>query len=264
MRTTSVRIPCETRSVTPTDRALRLLSLLQAGGDLPAGLLARRLGVSERTVRRDARRLRDLGYDVRSRPGPGSGYRLHPGVRIPPLLFTEDEVAAVAAGLGVLAAWAPEDEAAVAAAGKLAQVLPPRLARRARAVALSTQVLRTGIRPAVDVAVIGTIADAVAAGTRVRFSYTDGEGRATRRLTEPYRHVLRGDVWYLVAFDVDRDDWRLFRLDRVTDAEPAPGTARERPFPEASVEAWLASDFGRARPGARSAPGSGIARGPGS
>ncbi|WP_309065368.1 helix-turn-helix transcriptional regulator [Microbacterium sp.] len=232
-------------ATTSTERTLRLLALLQGGGELSGALLARRLGVSERTVQRDAARLRELGYDVRARPGPGAGYRLRPGVRVPPLLLGADEAGAVAAGLAVLSAWMPDDEAVATAAVKLAQVLPPGLARRARAVALSFGMLERE-RPAVSMAAIGTLADAVADGARVRFAYTDAAGRPSRRLVEPYRTVLREAVWYLVGYDVDRDAWRLFRLDRLRDVEPVPSTGRPREFPAESVEEWLATDFGRA------------------
>lgn len=228
-----------------TSRALRLLSVLQAGGELSAADLARRLDVSIRTLQRDAARLRVLGYDVRSRPGPGAVYRLRPGVRIPPLLLDRDEAGAVAAGLAVLSAWMPDDESVRTAAVKLAQVLPPSLARRARAVATSFAMLDAD-RPKVAMAVIGTLADAVADGARVSFAYTDRHGTSSDRLVEPYRTVLRGATWYLVGYDLDRDAWRLFRLDRIRDARQAPGSAQERDLAAASVEAWLASDFGRA------------------
>ncbi|WP_309129530.1 WYL domain-containing protein [Microbacterium sp.] len=231
---------------TPTERTLRLLTLLQGGGELSGAVLSRRLGVSERTVQRDAARLRRLGYDVHTRPGPGASYRLRAGVRIPPLLLDRDEAAAVATGLAVLSAWAPEDEAARTAAVKLGQVLPPTLARRARAVAMSFALLDAG-GPAVSMTTIGVLADAVSDSSRVRFSYTDGHGRDSARLVEPYRTVLRESIWYLVAFDVDRDAWRLFRLDRIRDPEPSPGGGREREFPAESIAVWLASDFGRTR-----------------
>lgn len=230
----------------PTERRLQLLSLLQGGGSWAVDVLARRLEVSERTVRRDAQRLRELGYDVRSRPGPGAAYELRPGLKVPPLLFTEEEVTAMVAAIAVLGAWVPGDPAVATAAMKLEQVLPPRLSRRARATALSTQVLERAKAP-VDVAAIGVLADAIAAGERVRFRYRDQRGRVSDRLIEPYRHILRGGKWYLIGFDVDRDDWRLFRLDRLGDLEPTPSSFRARPFPDVSIEHWLLTDFGRAR-----------------
>ncbi|MBB5905773.1 helix-turn-helix transcriptional regulator [Actinoalloteichus hymeniacidonis] len=228
---------------TPSTRTLRLLSLLQAGGTWPAATLAQRLGVGERTVRRDAHRLRELGYDVHARPGPGAGYRLRPGVRIPPLLFTEDEVSAIVAGLAVLESWIPNDQAVAAALIKLDQVLPRKLRQRAAATALTTQVLQ---RPTavIDWAVVGVLADAVATGSRVGFHYTDRHARESVRTVEPFRHVLQRERWYLVAFDIDRDDWRLFCLDRMQDLRTLPGTFRPHAFPAASLEQWLTSDFG--------------------
>jgi predicted DNA-binding transcriptional regulator YafY len=228
----------------PTERTLDLLSLLQGGGEWPVTTLAERLEASTRSVRRDVARLRSLGYDVRARPGPGAGYRLHPGVRIPPLLFTADEVSALVTGLCVLETWSADDPALTAALVKLDQVLPRHLRRRATATAMTTQVLQ---HPAVvvDWATIGLLADAVAAGARVRFDYTDRRGHGSQRLTEPYRHALREGRWYLVAFDVDRDDWRLFRLDRIRDPEVVPGTFRPHVFPDSSLERWLVRDFGR-------------------
>ena len=206
--------------------------------------LAARLAVSPRTVRRDAQRLRDLGYDVHSRPGPGAAYRLRPGTRIPPLLLDADDVTTIITGLLILEAWSPEDPAAAVARGKIEQVLPPGLRRRAAATALSTQILRAEPAPA-EWAAVGTLADAVAQSARVAFTYTDQHDRASERVIAPHRHILRGGRWYVVGFDIDRDDWRLFRLDRMREVRALPGVFAAREFPFASVEEWLTSDFGR-------------------
>ncbi|MEW2462304.1 WYL domain-containing protein [Microbacterium sp. NPDC047426] len=229
---------------TPSNRTLRLLSLLQTGGEWSVPELAARLEVSARTVRRDAQRLRDLGYDVRSRPGPGAAYRLRPGTRIPPLLLDADEVTTIITALLVLETGDPADPAPAVARAKLEQTLPPALRRRAAATALSTQILQPETA-AVDWALVGTLADAVAQGSRLTFDYTDQHGTASARTIEPHRHVRRTSRWYVVAFDLDRDDWRLFRLDRMGHARILPGTHTPRDFPFASVEAWLTSDFGR-------------------
>ncbi len=228
----------------PSGRTLHLLSLLQTGGVWPVAVLARRLEVSERTVRRDMYRLRELGYDVRARPGPGAGYRLHPGVKIPPLLFTADEIGALVAGLCVLGAWTSGDESVAAALTKLERVLPRKLRHRAAATALSTQVLQ---RPAavIDWKMIGTLADAIAACAPVRFHYTDRNGNHSIRTVEPFRHVLRRERWYLIAFDTDREGWRLFCLDRIRELEPLPEIFEPHDFPAQSVERWLTTDFGR-------------------
>lgn len=231
----------------PTTRTLTLLTLLQSGGEWTAADLAERLGTSVRTVRRDTQRLRRLGYAVEARPGPGSAYRLRPGVKVPPLLFTADEITAVVAGLHLVRTWFPDEQVASSALLKLDQILPRPLRRRAAATDLATEVLQ---QPGAGVAAatVGVIADAVAEDNRLRFHYTDQHGQPSTRLVEPYRHFLRAGQWYLVGFDVDRDDWRTFRLDRITDISPVPGAYRPHPFPDASIEHWLTTDFGRAAP----------------
>ncbi len=228
----------------PSNRTLHLLSLLQTGGEWSIHALAERLEVSHRTVRRDAQRLRELGYDVQSRPGPGAGYRLRPGTKIPPLLLSADEVATIITSLLVLETWTPDDPSASLARSKLAQTLPPSLRRRAEATAISTQIMHEP--PAsVDWAVVGILSDAVAQGARVGFDYTDQHGRPSARVVEPHRHFLRKRRWYVVGFDIDADDWRLFRLDRMQSPRVLPGRHSPREFPFASIESWLTSDFGR-------------------
>ncbi|MFE7114779.1 helix-turn-helix transcriptional regulator [Streptomyces sp. NPDC057654] len=238
----------------PTARTLTLLTLLQSGGEWTAADLAERLGTSVRTVRRDAQRLRRLGYTVEARPGPGSAYRLRPGVKIPPLLFTADEITALVAGLHLIRAWLPEEAVASSALLKLDQVLPRPLRRRAAATDLATEVLQQP-GAVVEAATVGVIADAVAGDGRVRFDYVDQYGRPTTRLVEPYRHFLRAGQWYLVGFDVDRDDWRTFRLDRITDISAVEGTYPPRAFPDESIEHWLTTDFGRAPGGSSGSAG---------
>lgn len=233
----------------PTSRSLDLLALLQTGREWSVQDLSTRLQVSERTVRRDAMRLRDMGYDVHSRPGPGAVYSLRPGLKIPPLLLGVDEVSTIITSLLILEAWLPDDTTAATARTKLEQVLPGSLRRRAAAVALSTQVLRE-TPTSVDWELVGTIADAIATGSRHSFQYTDRRGHPTRRTVEPHRHLLRERKWYLVAFDLDRDDWRLFRLEAMRMVATSPGPHGRRAFPWASIEDWLTSDFGR-RPTAR-------------
>lgn len=231
----------------PSNRTLHLLTLLQTGGEWSVDALAQRLDASTRTVRRDAQRLRDLGYDVRSRPGPGAAYRLVPGTKIPPLLLNADEVATIITSLLVLETWTPDDPSASVARTKLEQTLPPALRRRAAATAISTQILQESPAP-VDWSLVGTLSDAVARGARVCFEYTDQHGARSTRVVEPYRHFLRSRHWYVVGFDIDRDDWRLFRLDRMLSTSILPGIHAPREFPFPSIEAWLTSDFGRIDP----------------
>ena len=227
----------------PSSRSLQLLTLLRAGREWTAAELSRRLEVSERTVRRDVGRLRDLGYDVTSRSGPGATYRLRPSMRIPPLLLTPDEVSTIITGLLVLEARAPDDTSAAAARIKIEQVLPVSLRRRAAATALATQILTDAPSP-VDWRLIGTVADAVATGAYLRFDYTDHQGRRSQRTVDPYRHILRQKHWYLIGYDLGRTDWRLFRLDRVQAPTTLPGPHHCHEFPYDSINDWLVSDFG--------------------
>jgi predicted DNA-binding transcriptional regulator YafY len=205
----------------PAARLLRLLSLLQSRTDWPGPELADRLGVSTRTVRSDVERLRDLGYPVSATSGTAGGYRLGPGARLPPLVLDDEEAVAVAIGLRTAAAQTVGgiEETSLRALAKLEQVLPARLRPRVAALAASTVPL-PGNGPAVDVGVLATLATACRDRRRVRFDYRDHDGNATVRDAEPYRLVSTGQRWYLVAWDVGRDDWRTFRIDRLTPRTP--------------------------------------------
>ena len=197
-------------------RLLRLLSLLQARPDWSGSELADRLEVTTRTVRRDVDRLRGLGYPVDARPGAAGGYRLGVGATMPPLLLDDDEAAAVALALIVTAGGVVPgmEEAALAALAKLDRVLPSRL--RARTAAVRQATIRTGSwGDDVDADVLVQMAQASAGEERLRIGYVDRDGNETERRVDPYRLVCTGRRWYLVAHDVDRRDWRTFRVDRV-------------------------------------------------
>ncbi|WP_328846573.1 helix-turn-helix transcriptional regulator [Streptomyces sp. NBC_00258] len=204
-------------------RLLRLLSLLQAHREWSGAALADRLGVTPRTVRRDVDRLRELGYPVNASPGTGGGYQLGVGAELPPLLLDDDEAVAVAVGLRTAAGQGIEGigETSVRALTKLEQVLPHRLRRRVGALNAFTVPMLRGPQPsAVDPAVLTDLAAACRDSERLRFEYRDHGGSSTRRTVEPHRLVCTERRWYLVAWDVDRDDWRTFRADRVTPKPP--------------------------------------------
>ncbi|WP_067815394.1 helix-turn-helix transcriptional regulator [Actinomadura kijaniata] len=211
----------------PAARLLRLLSLLQSRTDWPGPELADRLGVSTRTIRSDIERLRDLGYPVSATSGTAGGYRLGAGARLPPLLLDDEEAVAVAIGLRTAAAQTVGgiEETSLRALAKLDQVLPARLRSRVAALAASTVPL-PGNGPAVEADVLATLAAACRDRRRIRFDYRDHGGNATLRDTEPHRLVATGRRWYLVAWDVGREDWRTFRIDRL-----APRTPPGPPFP---------------------------------
>ncbi|MER5467822.1 YafY family protein [Streptomyces sp. NPDC002685] len=200
-------------------RLLQLLSLLQTPREWPGGELSERLGVSRRTVRRDIDRLRELGYPVQASKGADGGYRLVAGKALPPLVLDDEEAVAIAVGLraGAGHAVAGVDEASVRALAKLEQVLPSRLRHRVSTLQAATTPLTSGDGASIAPETLTVMASSVAGRERLRFAYRSGDGTPSRRLTEPYRLVSTGRRWYLVAYDLDREDWRTFRVDRVTE-----------------------------------------------
>ncbi|MFF8973129.1 helix-turn-helix transcriptional regulator [Streptomyces sp. NPDC014995] len=219
-------------------RLLNLLSLLQTPREWPGGELADRLGVSRRTVRRDIDRLRELGYPVQATKGSDGGYRLVAGKAMPPLVLDDEEAVAIAVGLRAGAGHAVEgvDEASVRALAKLEQVLPSRLRHRVSTLQAATTPLTSGDGASIAPETLTVMASTVAGRERLRFAYRAKDGTESRRLTEPYRLVSTGRRWYLVAYDLEREDWRTFRVDRVREpfATGARFTPREVPRGDAA------------------------------
>jgi predicted DNA-binding transcriptional regulator YafY len=197
-------------------RLLALLALLQGRRDWPGPELARRLGVSARTVRRDVDRLRALGYPIESLSGPGGGYALHAGTAMPPLLLDDEEATAIAVGLraAVGSAVAGIEETSLRALVKLEQVLPAHLRRRVQTLTASTSAIH-GDGPTIDPQAITLLATAARDEETVRFAYRARDDARTRRVVEPHALVTVGRRWYLVAFDPARTGWRSFRVDRM-------------------------------------------------
>ena len=202
---------------TTSSRLLELLSLLQARRDWPGAELAGRLAVSGRTIRRDVDRLRELGYPVESLTGPAGGYRLRAGTAMPPLLLDDEEAIAIAVGLLTAArsSVAGIEETAVRALVKLEQVLPAHLRRRVTALGSATIAPSFG-GPTVDPQHLTLIAAACRDFECVRFAYRRRDGTGSRREVEPHTLVNLGRRWYVVAWDRRREDWRTFRLDRLS------------------------------------------------
>jgi predicted DNA-binding transcriptional regulator YafY len=225
----------------PAARLLALLSLLQTPREWPSSELAKRLGVTDRTVRRDVERLRGLGYPVEASLGIYGGYRLAAGAAMPPLLLEDDEAVTLAIALRLTAGQpvAGLEESAVRALTKVLQVMPPRLRHRAKTVATATVSVTTP-DAVIDPETLTALASAAANGERVRFGYADWQGRTTTRHVEPVRLVALGRRWYLVAFDLDRTDWRTFRADRIAEALATGGRAVHRELPDGDVHAYLA------------------------
>jgi predicted DNA-binding transcriptional regulator YafY len=196
-------------------RLLRLLSLLQTPKDWTGAELAERLDVDARTVRRDIDKLRALGYPVHAARGV-AGYRLGAGTRLPPLLLDDEEAIAVAVGMRTAASGGVTgiEEASLRALTKLETVLPSRLRSRVDGLGAVTVTLPAGAAT-VDPGVLMAVAAAARAHEVLRFDYRGGDGGETLRRTEPHRLVHSGRRWYLLAWDLDRDDWRTFRVDRL-------------------------------------------------
>ena len=237
-------------------RLLSLLSLLQARRDWPGALLADRLEVSQRTVRRDVDRLRELGYPIVAFKGPDGGYRLDAGTELPPLLFDDEQAVALAIALQIATtSGAGIEEAAARALTTVRQVMPARLRHRIDTLQV-TAVERPAFRPnpRVDSGVIMTLSAAVHAREVLRFDHTpvgdkDRTGPSERRV-QPHHLVTWGGRWYLVAWDLDREDWRTFRADRITPRTPTGPRFTPRELPGGNVAAFVTSKF-------NSSPGSG-------
>ncbi|WP_431903420.1 helix-turn-helix transcriptional regulator [Nonomuraea sp. bgisy101] len=217
-----------------TERVLTLLGLLQQRQVWTGPELADRLGVTPRTVRRDVERLRALGYPVHASQGVGGGYQLGPGQDLPPLLLDDEEAIATAVSLlaGAGGAVAGAGDAALRALTKLDRVLPTRLRHEVRALSGSVESFGGGRIP-VDPEVLMALARACRDEVEAGFDYPSG-GEVRPRRVEPYRLVASDRRWYLLAYDLDRDDWRSFRVDRMSDVCARTWRFRPRAAPDAA------------------------------
>lgn len=196
-------------------RLLRLLSVLQSRQHWSGSELSERVGVDARTIRRDIERLRELGYAVEASSGLGGGYQLKPGSLLPPVLLDDDEAVAVAVAVRAAAGSVGRmDETAAGLLAKLDQLLPARLRKRASALHSVTVSLGSA-RPLPSIEVLTRLATACRDHLKLRLNYRDRAGNATTRTVEPLRLAHTGHLWYLVAWDAQRADWRTFRTDRI-------------------------------------------------
>lgn len=221
-------------------RLLRLLSLLQARRHWSGSELAERLSVTPRTVRRDVEKLRSLGYPVDAVPGVAGGYQLGAGASLPPLLLDDDEAVAVAVGLRTAAGGSVTgiEETSVRALAKLEQVLPSRLRHRVNALGTVTVPMAWG-GPAVDPETLTTIATACRDNQQLRFDYRNHDGAESRRTVEPYRLGHTGRRWYLVGWDIDREDWRTYRVDRLRPRQPTGPKFTPRDPPDTDIATYI-------------------------
>ncbi|MFK0239233.1 helix-turn-helix transcriptional regulator [Microbacterium sp. NPDC090281] len=220
-----------------SSRMLALLSLLQTPRDWPGQVLAERLEVSPRTVRRDVDRLRELGYRIGAIKGPDGGYRLAAGSELPPLLFDDDQAVAIAVALQTVPSSGIDiDEGAARALATVRQVMPSRLRHRVDGIRFTGAENPTRVDPAVLEAASAAVRDRQV----LRFDYGPAQDRPARR-TEPHAVVAREGRWYLLAWDLEADDWRTFRLDRMHPRIPTGPSFTPRPLPAADAETYLAA-----------------------
>ncbi|MGW7369444.1 helix-turn-helix transcriptional regulator [Streptomyces sp. NPDC054841] len=233
-----------------SSRLLALLSLLQTRRDWSGEDLAERLGITPRTVRRDMDRLRELGYPIMAFKGPSGGYRLDAGAHLPPLLFDDDQAVALALALQSAATGTTLAEDAARALATIRQIMPPRLRHRIDTMRI------TAVHPPegedasqADAHVLTDLSTAIHTHAELRFDYAaDGlaDGPATagqRRRVQPHHLVTRRGRWYLLAWDLDREDWRTFRVDRIQPRTPAGPRFTPRELPGGDVSAFIMTRF---------------------
>ena len=231
-----------------TSRVLSLLSLLQSHRQWAGPELARRLDVTERTLRRDIERLRDLGYRIETTRGAAGGYRLEAGGQLPPLVLTDDEAVVMAIGLRLAAAQAIEDaeQTTTGALAKFEQVLSPALRQRVNALAGLVGQSPDGLEP-VTSELLGQLALACRDHERIRFRYRSPAGVESDRVVEPHSLVTARQRWFLVCWDREREDWRSFRVDRMSAFFATRVRFDPRELPAADAGAFLAERAFQAR-----------------
>jgi predicted DNA-binding transcriptional regulator YafY len=213
----------------PTLRLFALLDLLQGGGWVSGPELARRLEVEPRMLRRDLVRLQEIGIPIESERGRHGGYRLRPGYRLPPLMLSDDEAAAVilalksARELGFATA-APAIETASA---KILRVLPTPLRMRVQALEETLGLSGRGaVGGGAQGGVLLELAEGIRRQRRVVFRYASPRRDPRERAVDPYGLAVIGGRWYLAALDQEHGETRVFRVDRILSAklslEPAP------------------------------------------
>lgn len=228
-------------------RMLRLLSLLQTHRYWPGSELSARLEVSPRTLRRDIDRLRELGYSVDAVRGVAGGYQLRAGGSLPPLLLEDEEAVAIAVGLQTAASGSISgmEETSVQALTKVIGLMPPRLRRQMDAIRSQTENLPWRGGPELDAALLTTLAQACRDAEPLRFTYTAREAEPTDRWVEPHRLVTLGRRWYVVAYDRDRQDWRSFRVDRISEPRTTGQRFRPRALPAEDAVTFVQSGIRR-------------------
>ena len=225
------------------DRLFMIVERLRPGRLVTAAALAEGLEVSERTIYRDIAHLIGAGLPIEG--AAGLGYLMRPGYDLPPLMFDAAEIVALIAGARMVATFGGTSMArgANGALDKIAAVLPPALRARAEAVAvhsMSARPLDAGTRAAID-----TLERACEGHRRVRIAYHDETGAKTARVLRPLALWFWGTVWTLVAWCELRNDFRMFRVDRIGGVEVLDAFS---PLPGQQIADFYAAELARCRP----------------
>ncbi len=200
------------------DRLFQIVQHLRGGRLVTAQMLGGRLEVSERTIYRDIADLQSTGVPIDGEAGVG--YIMREGYDLPPLMFTRDEIVALVAGARMVQAFggAAMARAAAEALVKIGAVIPAGEKDRLRRteIHVAEYVMSDAVRAAVDVA-----ERAVEERQVLAIDYRDEQGRPTQRDVRPLGLWFWGKVWTLIAWCELRDDFRAFRIDRLSGITPA-------------------------------------------
>ena len=201
----------------PTSRVLTVLELIQSKPSITGPELAERLEMDVRTVRRYITHLQDVGIPVEANIGRYGGYRLRPGFKLPPLIFTEEEATAIMLGL-LASTWLEIGQSAVAIEGalaKLSRVLPMRARERLEAVTSHLVLFPHNQQARPDASLLIELSGAIHASQRIEIDYRSLHDEVTHRKVEPYGITGWKGHWYLGGYCCLRQDYRSFRLDRI-------------------------------------------------
>jgi predicted DNA-binding transcriptional regulator YafY len=233
-------------------RLLALLSVLQTRRDWSGDELAERLDVSARTVRRDVDRLRELGYPITAFKGRDGGYRLDAGSQMPPLLFDDEQAVALAVALqAATATGAGIGEAAERALNTISQVMPARLRQRIRPLRVEAVAPPDAVPARADGSLLMALSAAVHAREELRLDYTPafrsasdrGDAAVVRRRVHPHHLVTWRGRWYLLAWEEERGDWQILRVDRISPRTPNGPRFTPREVPGGDEAAFVTGRF---------------------
>jgi predicted DNA-binding transcriptional regulator YafY len=205
----------------PTSRVLTVLELLQSRSSISGPELAARLEMDVRTVRRYIMHLQDVGIPVESNIGRHGGYRLRPGFKLPPLIFTEEEATAIMLGL-LASTWLEIEQSSAAIEGALAKVsrvLPLKARERLQAVTSHLVLFPHDQQTRPDASLLIDLSGAIHASQRIAIDYRSHRQESTHRKVEPYGITGWKGRWYLTGYCCLRRDYRTFRLDRIQNVQ---------------------------------------------